>query len=171
MKIIICDKVLRIIKAKKKLEKELNLKITVENKKVSLDGKPEEEYLGEKVIQALDFGFPFRNALEIVEENKMFEIMNIKDYTKRKDFKSIRARIIGKGGKTLKVLGDLTHCSFEIKDNQIGIIGSPEEILNGEKGMESLIRGAKQSNVYSYLEKHQIKPIEDLGLKNVKDNL
>ena len=62
MAILICDKILRIIKARKKLEQSLKLKINIEGKKITLSGNPEDEYLGEKVIQALDFGFPFSEA-------------------------------------------------------------------------------------------------------------
>jgi KH domain-containing protein len=169
MKTIVCDKIIRIIKGKKKLEEKLNLKLKIENKKVTISGEPEDEYVGEKVILALDFGFGFNEALEIKEEGKMFEIVSIKKYTKRKDFKTIRSRIIGKGGKTLKVLTQLTNCAFELKENEIAVIGYPEEIENGKKAIEDLIRGAKQSNVYAYLEKHRIKPVEDFGLKDEKE--
>ena len=171
MNILICNKIPRIIKARKKLEEKLNIKINIEGKKINLEGNPEDEYTGEKVIQAIDFGFPFRDALEISEEGKIFEIVKIKEHTKRKDLKTIRARIIGKKGKTLKVLSDLTKCSFEIKDNEIAIIGYPEEIENGITAIQNLIRGAKQSNVYTYLEKNQIKQIEDFGLKDTKEKI
>jgi KH domain-containing protein len=171
MEILICDKIARVIKSRKQLEKKLNLKIQIQGKKITLEGKPEDEYLGEKVIEALDFGFPFREALEIKQEMKIFEVIRIKENTKRKELKTIRARIIGKGGKTLKVLTNLTGCAFEIKDNEIGIIGYPEEIQNGKKAIEGIIRGAKQSNIYAYLEKHQINPIEEFGLKNPKDKI
>jgi hypothetical protein len=35
---------------------------------VHISGKPEDEYDAEKVIEALDFGFPFSDALEIKKE-------------------------------------------------------------------------------------------------------
>ena len=77
----------------------------------------------------------------------------------------MRARLIGKGGKTLKTLCQLTKCSFEIKDNNIGIIGAPECIENAQESIISIVKGSKQSNVYSHLEKNQQKPVVDLGLK------
>ena len=128
--------------------------------------KLEDEYLAEKVIDAIDFGFPFSDVLALKDEDFSFGIMNIKDYTKRKDFEVIRARIIGKGGKTLKTLSQLTNCNFELKNNSIGIIGSAENIKNAEQAVISIVKGAKQSNVYSYLEKHHPLPILDLGLKS-----
>ena len=165
METIYCEKVPRIIKNKKKLEEKLNVKIKNRGKEVTIEGKPEDEYIAEKVIDALSFGFPFSIALLIKDEDNIFEIINIKDYTKRKDLERIRARIIGKKGKTLGTLHQLTKCNFELKDNHVGIIGYPEYIENAQEAVISLIHGAKQANVYSHLEKHQVKPVVDLGLK------
>lgn len=164
MKIIICEKLPRIIKNKKKLEQELNVKITNRGKEVTINGTPKYEYIAEKVIDAINFGFPFPTAL-MIKEDFIFETINIKNYTKRKDLKRIRARIIGTKGKTLKTLSNLTKCYFELKDNYIGIVGLPEYIKNAQEAVISIIQGSKQSNVYNYLEKHQVKEPIDLGLK------
>ena len=168
METLICEKIQRIIKNKKRLEKELKIKITINEKEVTINGSPEDEYIAGKVIEALEFGFPFSVALSIKEEDFMFEILNIKSHTRRKDLAEVRSRIIGKEGRTLATLSQLTKCNFEIKDNQVGIIGDPEFMRGAQDGMISLIRGAKQSNVYSFLEKHQVKPVIDLGLKEPK---
>ncbi|MAG10808.1 hypothetical protein CMI44_00650 [Candidatus Pacearchaeota archaeon] len=165
MKKLIIEKLPRIIKNRKKLELKLNVKITNRGKEIFIEGKPEDEFTAEKVIDALNFGFPFLTALKIKEDEYEFEILNIKDHTKRKDLKMIRARIIGTKGKTLKTLSDLTNCYLELKNNEMGIIGSPEKIKNAQEAVISIIKGSKQSNVYSYLEKHQVKPTEDLGLR------
>jgi ribosomal RNA assembly protein len=165
MKKLIIDKFPRIIKNKKRLELKLNMKITNRGKEVFIEGDPENEYIAEKVLDALNFGFPFSKTIAIKEKNFEFEIINIKDHTNRKDLKRIRGRIIGTKGKTIKTLSDLTECSFELKDNFIGIIGPSELIENAQEAIISIIKGSKQGNVYSYLEKHQIKPIGDLGLK------
>jgi KH domain-containing protein len=185
MIIILSEESSNITKNKKRLEGILNVTITVKGEQfhgskardkqvrlgaeeISIEGKPEDEFIAEKVIDAINFGFPFSIALSIKREDFLFEVVNIKDYTPRKDFETIRARIIGKGGKTLKTLSHLTECNFEIKGNDVGIIGSPEVIKNAQDAVILIIRGSKQANVYSYLEKHHIRPILDLGLKEGK---
>lgn len=168
MKTILSEKLPRIIKAKKRLEEKLNVKITNRRKEVNISGKPEDEYIAEKVIDAINFGFLISTALLIKTEENMFEIINIKDYTKRHNLKIIKARIIGTKGQTLQTLNQLTKCHFEIKDNEVGIIGYPEYMENAQEAVIHLIKGSKQGNVYSYLEKNQIKPIIDLGLKKAK---
>jgi len=168
MKVIISEKISRIIKAKKKLETKLEVKISNRGKEVTIEGSPENEYIAEKVIDALNFGFPFSTALSIKQEDFIFEIINIKDHTTRKDLSRVRARIIGTKGKTLQTLTNLTKCHFELKDNNIGIIGAPEYIENAQEAVILIIQGSKQANVYAHLEKHQVKPIIDLGLKEKK---
>ncbi len=168
MKIIFCEETKKILKNKKRLEEILNVKIKIDGKDVSIEGNPENEYIAEKVIDAISFGFPLSVALLIKKEDFLFEILNIKDYTRRKDFESVRARIIGKGGRTLQTLNQLTECNFEIKENNVGIIGAPELIKNAQDAVISIIQGSKQANVYSYLEKHHVKPVLDFGLKKRK---
>ena len=165
MKTIYSEKLPRILKIKRKLERELNVQITNRGKEVSINGEPKEEYTAEKVIEAINFGFPSSNALTIKKEDFLFERINIKEHTKRKDLKVIRARIIGKGGKILKTLCKLTKCFFELKDNEVGIIGPPEGIENAQGAIISIIKGSKQTNVYGFLEKHQPERVLDLGLK------
>ena len=165
MKKIFSEKVKKIISKKENLEEALNVKITYRGKEVFIEGKSEDEYYAELVLDAMNFGFSFSHAILIKTEDFNLEILNIKDYTKRKDYASVRARIIGKGGKTLKVLSDLTDCYFEVNENRVGIIGSPEIMKKVQEAVILLIQGTKQSNVYSFLEKNRAKPIIDLGIK------
>ena len=165
MKKIISEKIIRIIKARKNLEKELDLKITNRGKEVYLEGSPENEYIGEKVVTAIEFGFSIKTALLIKKEDLIFEIINIKEHTNKKNLERVRGRIIGKSGKTLKTLSNLSDCFFEIKDNEIGVIGYPENIKTANEAITSIIKGSKQGNMYAFLEKNRPKPITDLGLK------
>lgn len=168
MEKLISEKTKRVMKNRRKLEKALGVKINVVDDEVTIDGPAENEYTAEKVLEALDFGFPFSIALLIKEQDFMFEAIHIKDYTKRKDMEKVRARLIGKKGKTLRALSELTKCNFEVNGNSVGIVGDPEYIRNANEAIISLARGAKQANVYAFLEKHQVKPVLDLGLKPQK---
>ncbi len=165
---LICEKLPRILKNKKRLEKELNVKIKNRGKEVYISGKAEDEYSAEKVIEALEFGFPFSSAMEIAKEDLLFEVLNIKEFANSKNLERIRGRIIGRKGGTLKTISHLSNCSLELKDNKIGIIGLPEDIKNAEEACRLLLKGTKQANVYAYLEKHHPRQILDLGLKEIK---
>ena len=165
MEKIYSEKIQKILCHKSRLEKSLNVKITNRGREVSIKGSPEDEYYAEKVIEALNLGFRFDTAILIKDEDFNFEILNIKDYTNRKDLDRIRARIIGTGGKTLKVLHDLTDCFLMMEENKIGVIGHSENIKNAEEAIKLIVQGSKQSNVYNFLEKNKVGKIIDLGLK------
>jgi len=148
MKTILSEKLPRILKNKKRLEEILKIKISNRGKEVTIEGEAKDEFRAQKVIDAINFGFPFSTAILIKTEDFEFEILNIKEHTNRKDLSSVRARIIGKGGKTLKTLTDLSDCFFELKDNFVGIIGAPQLMKNAQESVTSIIRGSKQGNVY-----------------------
>ncbi len=166
MKTIYSEKIVRIIKARKKLEELLKVKIIFKGKKIEISGSAENEYIAEKVIEAINMGFPIKEAIKIKTEEKEFDVLKIKNYTKRKDLRTIRARIIGKRGKALKTFSQLTECCFELKNNEVGIIGDPENIENAIEGIVSIIKGTHHSHVYKGLEKHKPQPISDFGLKD-----
>ena len=167
MKTLHISKVPRIIKNRKRLEQELDVKISNQGTEVQISGKSENEFVAEQVLEALNIGFPYGVAMLIKQEDLMFEIINIKDHTKRKDLSIIRGRIIGTNGKTLKVLSDVSECFLELdaKNNRVGIIGDPEKMPSTHTAITSLIKGAKTGNIYAYLEKHHPPKIFDLGLK------
>ena len=138
---ILSEQIGRIIKSKKRLEEALNLKITNRGKEVSIVGSPEDEYIGQKVIDAINFGFLSSTALLIKTEENVFEILNIKKYTRRKDMKTVRGRLIGTGGRTLKTLTDLSNSHVELKDNQLGIIAPANNIEAIQNGIILIIQG------------------------------
>jgi len=168
MKILPSEDSTRLRKVVKDLEPQLNVKIKIKEKEVSIDGNPEDEYIAEKVIDAINFGFPLDAALSIKKDDAIFEIINIKEFTHSNDMERVRARVIGTEGKTLSTLSQLTDCNFEIKGNEVGVIGMPESIKNGHNAIIMIVQGSKQANVYAFLEKHQLQPITDLGLKEKK---
>ena len=165
VKTIIVTKLSKIIRNKKRLEEKLNVKITNRGREIKIIGNPQDEFIAEKVIEALDFGFVFSQAIEIKEEDFVFEKFSIKDYTHRKNLESVRARVIGTKGKTLNTVGELTGCFVELNENEVGIIGPALSIKNAQDAVISIIQGAKQSNAYKMLEKNKPVPIVDLGLR------
>ncbi|MBI2004188.1 hypothetical protein HYS72_01860 [Candidatus Pacearchaeota archaeon] len=170
MKKIILDNQKKIIKEKNILEKELNVKISNKDDGIYIDGLSENEYLAEKVIDAINFGFSTKRALLIKKKNLMFEILNIKNYMRGKNIVRIKSRIVGEGGRALMALSQLSDCYIEIKGNQVGIIGDPENIENAQNAIIMLIKGSKHANVYAFLERSHPEPILDFGLREVKKN-
>jgi len=144
-----------VLKNKKELEKQLEIKITNKGKNIFVNGDADDEFIALEVLEAINLGFSAKHALQLKEDNIILQTINIKDITKRHDLERVRGRIIGTKGKTLKTLNNLTNCNLSLHDNQIGIIGDTEEIEDAVQAIESLIHGSKQSNVYARLEKQR----------------
>ena len=168
MRKIILDNSEKIILKKTKLEKGLHVKILNKDGEIYINGLPEDEYVAEKVIDAINFGFSIKRALLIKKQDLVFEILNIKNYMRGKNIVRIKSRIVGKSGRALMTLSQLSDCYLEIKKNQVGIIGAPENIENAQNAIILLIKGSKHANVYAFLERSQPEPILDFGLKEVK---
>ncbi|HKL23967.1 MAG TPA: hypothetical protein VJ912_01390 [Candidatus Nanoarchaeia archaeon] len=166
MEKLVLDKPARIIKNRKTLEEELDVKISQRGRELFIEGEGKDKHIGKKVLQAIDFGFNVDDALLLSgEEDYKFEKINIKSISKAKDMQKVRGLIIGKGGKALSTLSKLTNCIIQMNGNKIGIIGLPEWTDIAREGIRQLALGIKHSTVYSYLEKHQPEPVLDLGLK------
>ena len=140
-------------RTKKELEKALNIKITIQGRKVTIEGTSLNEYEASLVLDAINFGFSAKKALSLKNEEALFRIINIKDFTRKKKLKDVRARIIGREGRTRKTIENITNCDIIIKDNEIGIIADAESIEEIIASITNLIRGTKQSNTYKHLEK------------------
>jgi len=167
METIYFEKISELRRTKSKLEKDLNVKITLTGKRVSIKGPALEEYEALQVLEAMNFGFSAEKALEIKEPDIAFRVIHIRDFTRRKNLKDVKARIIGKQGKTKKTIEGITSSYIIIKENRVGVIGSTESIEAAITGITNVIKGSKQSNVYRYLEKiNRGRKEEGLGLKD-----
>ena len=146
----------KILQNKNELEKKLKVRIIVKGQNTSIASNSSnevDEYFAERVLLALDYPFLVEDALLLLNEEYLFEIIHIKDYTKRHDLKVIKGRIIGTEGKTLRVLQDLSNALIAVKDNDVAIIAESMNFEKARQAIISLIKGSKQANVYSYLEK------------------
>jgi len=125
-----------------------------------------DEFEAEKVFDAINFGFSAKKALLLLNEDSLFRKVHIKDFTKRNDLRAVRARLIGLHGKTRKTIEEISGCYLVITDSDVGIIGDAEYIDEAVTAIINLIKGAKQSNTYFFLErmnKEKKKPVS-LGL-------
>lgn len=158
----------KIRQNKEALEKKLNVKITVKGKLAEIEGEPVEEYEAITIIDALEFGFPLKDALKLTDENIIFRKLPIKQFTRRKNLKEVRGRIIGTEGKTKRTVEEVSGCAVALHNNAVGLIGLAENIEEATTALTNLIRGSKQANVYRFLERMNVAKREkpDLGLKH-----
>jgi len=86
MQEIYIEKLNLIISNKKKLESELDVKITNKGKNLFIDGDAEKEYTAIEVMKAINLGFSIEKALLLKRENIILQSLNIKDINKLRIF-------------------------------------------------------------------------------------
>ncbi len=153
MKKVFIESARKVLQNRENLEKELGVRIFVKGREVSIEGDEVKVHFASQVLEALDYPFSVEQALLLRNEEFMFEVLNIKDFTHRKDLDVIKGRIIGKKGRTLEVLQELSDCFIVVKGHDVAIIGRADNFERARQAVISLIQGSKQGNVYSYLEK------------------
>ena len=142
-----------ISREKVRLERKLGVRISIRGKTVSFDGPTLEEYEASLVIEAMQFGFSAKKALLLKDEGNIFRILPIKHFTRRRNMKEVRSRLIGTEGKTRKTIEDIAKCEIVISGNSVGIIAPADSIEEATTGITNLIRGSKQANIYRFLER------------------
>jgi ribosomal RNA assembly protein len=145
---------MRLLKrAVPKIESKVKVRFSFGNDFVIIRGKETDEFLVEEIVQAVDFGFDVEDALLLLQEDYMFEIVDIRSFTHRKNLHDVRSRVIGRSGKSLNTIENLTGAILHVSGNLVGIISHAENLENVNQAIESLVRGSKHGNVFSYLEK------------------
>lgn len=150
---VFIKKIIELKRNKKRIEEKLKVKLSFNKNKVTVSGNPLTEYETSIVLEAIDSGFSTESALLILEDDIVFEKINIKDYTRRKNLDLIRGRIIGTHGKTKNTLEQIGGCEIVIKENNVSIIGEANAVNNTITVVINIIRGSKQTNAYKYLER------------------
>ncbi|MEK6852351.1 MAG: KH domain-containing protein [Nanoarchaeota archaeon] len=155
---------------KKKIEQELGVRLKVSSSGiVTIQGDVQYAHYAVKVIQAFCFGFELGDALLLGDPECRFEVINIKNYAKSKNrLREVKGRLIGTQGRVKRVLEELGDVVLCVSENKLGIIGKTEEVVMVREAIDSLLKGAKQSRIYRWLEKGQrhfrrVEDVEDRG--------
>ena len=153
METLFVSKTIELKRTKPELEKAFNVKIDIKGKQVTIDGEAVNEFEASHIVEAIGFGFSTKKALLLKDPEYTFRRIRIKDFTRRKNLEDVRARIIGKEGKSKKTIEDISGVYLELNKNEVGLIGPTEDIEQETAALTNLIKGTKHANVYKKLEK------------------
>ena len=135
-----------------KLEKSTSTKIKIEKNSVSIEGDPIRVWETIDVVKAIGRGFNPDKSLQLIDEDKILHVINIKDFRKTdKAIKRIKSRIIGSEGKTKRRLEEMSDCMISVYGKTVSIIGDSKKVPNVKDAIEMFINGSKHNKVYNYL--------------------
>ena len=108
-----------------------------------------------EVILAIARGFSSERAFRLLEEDQFLEVLDIREFAGNSDRALIRlkGRVIGKRGKTRRVLEETTRAHISIYGKTISLIGTAEQLAVAREALGMLLGGAKHSTVYRFLER------------------
>ena len=170
MRNVLVQNMNKVKKAVPAIENRVKVRIGFGRGQVTVKGSELNEYLVEKVIQAIDFGFCVDDALLLMNDAFVLEFIEVKEHTRRKNLKDVRARLIGTRGKAKKTIENLTGSVIVIQGNRVGVIVDADHLDAVVQAIESLAQGAKHGNVFARLEKQNVAlgrfGRDDLGLRS-----
>jgi ribosomal RNA assembly protein len=141
---------------KKQLEENTKTKINVDSKEgdVSVCGKDALLlYSTRDIIKAIGRGFNPEIAMLLLKQDYAFEIINLPEFNKPTQFRRIKGRIIGKDGKSRRLIEEYTDTFISVYGKTVSLIGRTEQVSIARRALEMLIKGSQHSNVYRWLEK------------------
>jgi ribosomal RNA assembly protein len=105
-------------------------------------------------VHAVGRGFNPQIAFALLDEEMYLEIVNLKLVigTNPNKLKRFRGRLIGREGRTRKIIEETTGTRISIFGNTVGIIGPYERIRVARDAVYMLLEGAKHGSVYAFLE-------------------
>jgi ribosomal RNA assembly protein len=145
---------------KKDLEESTKTKLNIDSKEGDVFVSGEDAlglYTAREIIKAIGRGFNPEIAKLLLKQDYVFEVIDLREFVgKSKDaMLRLKGRVIGKEGKSRRLIEELTDCSISVFGKTIGIIGLPEPAANARQAVESLLRGSTHANVYKWLEKRR----------------
>ncbi len=147
-------------RVKKEIEQRLGIKLKVNSKTgdIILEGEDSLCLLtGQNIVRAIGRGFNPLVAFELLDEDVVFESLDMTDYAgnNEKSLIRVRARVIGTEGKARKYVEQLAGCRVVIYGKTIGIIGHYENASLARKAFEGLLSGQRHATIYAWLEKQR----------------
>ena len=112
------------------------------------------------VIKAVGRGFNPDKAMKLLDDEDMyFESIDIKDVIGDRQNQVVRARgrLIGKDGKTRKLIEDLADVYMSVYGNTVSLIGNSISLPIAKNTIEMLLHGSEHSTGYHYLESQRPK--------------
>ena len=166
-------------RVKRTIEKKLSLEIRIDGRTgdvtlTSSGSDPSLLFRARDIILAIGRGFSPEKAFKLLNEDLNIYVIDLREiFGNPSDIQRVKSRIIGKNGKTRRILEEETVTSVSIYGHTVSIIGDVEHLEVAREAIEMLIRGALHSSVYKYLDRKRsdLKTIEMELWKSTPDVL
>lgn len=112
-------------------------------------------YTAREIIRAVGRGFNPEIAKLLLKQDYTFESISLSEFTgkSKNTLLRLKGRVIGKDGKSRRLIEELSEAFISVYGKTVGIIGTAESSSMAKRAVEALLRGSTHANVYKWLEK------------------
>ena len=113
-------------------------------------------FRAKEVVTAIGRGFAPDHAFRLLDDDEIvFEVIDLRERVGRStsDMKRLKGRVIGKEGKTRRIIEELSEANISVYGHTISIIGYPDQASIAREAVSMLIGGSLHGTVYRYLHK------------------
>ncbi|MBD3230031.1 MAG: RNA-processing protein [Candidatus Lokiarchaeota archaeon] len=147
---------------KKYIENKSNAELEIDSKEgtVEIIAKDKEGsaislWKAKDVVKAIARGFAPKKAFRLFDEDIYMEIIDLERFLNtRKQIHRIKGRIIGKSGKSRKIIEEMTDAYISVYGDTVSIIGEYLSFKIAKSAVKKLIQGYSHSSVYHFLQKN-----------------
>ena len=145
---------------KKDIEESTKTKLNIDSKEGDVFVSGEDAlglYTAREMIKAIGRGFNPEIAKLLLKTDYVLEVIDVSEYVgkSKEALLRLKGRVIGKEGKSRRLIEELAECNISVFGKTISIIGLPESTSNARQAVESLLSGSTHANVYKWLERRR----------------
>ena len=114
------------------------------------------------VVTAIGRGFSPENVFKLIEnEEYILETIDLREIFGRSesDISRIKGRIIGREGKTRRIIEEMTEAVVSVYGHTVSMIGGIEQVDIAREAVRMLMKGSQHKTVYRFLQRkrHELK--------------
>jgi|TARA_Y100000294_G_scaffold118251_1_gene109783 ribosomal RNA assembly protein len=112
-------------------------------------------YTAREITRAIGRGFNPEIAKLLLKQDYVFEYVGLNEFAgkSKNTLLRLKGRVIGKEGRSRKLIEELSESFISVYGKSISIIGTAESAAMAKRAVEALLRGSTHANVYNWLEK------------------
>jgi len=149
-------------KVKRGIEENLNVMLEIDSEtgdvtiNMNEDSKdPSLLFKARDMVLAIGRGFSPQRAFRLLQDDAMLTIIDLRDIfgKSKSDIRRVKGRIIGKEGKTRRIIEEYTNSYVSVYGHTVSIIGGVEESEIAREAINMLIKGNQHATVYRFLQR------------------
>jgi len=148
-------------RVKANIEKKLSVRLQIDSQTGDIQitlmpttQDPTVLFRAKEIVTAIGRGFSPEHAFRLLEDDEaMLEVIDLRETVGRSqsDMKRLKGRVIGKEGKTRRIIEELTEANICVYGHTISIIGEIDQVEIAKEAVRMLIRGSLHGTVYRFL--------------------